>query len=76
MVNNEVTISIGEAAIERWFDGINIPKCMAAPRKLSNLAVSSTVSACGVDKPDSSYTIATLNQEVNNYLCPDFVRFR
>jgi putative transposase len=30
--------------LERWFDGIHIPKC-------SDVAVSSTVSACGVDKP-------------------------
>lgn len=44
--------------LERWFDGIWIPE-------RSELAVSSTVSACGVDKPDSSHTIATLNQDVN-----------
>lgn len=44
--------------IERWFEGIFIPECL-------ELAVSSTVSACGVDKPDSSYVVATVKQEVN-----------
>ena len=43
---------------ERWFEGIFIPI-------RSDLAVSSTVSACGVDKPDSSYAVATAKQEVN-----------
>ena len=44
--------------IERWFEGIFIPE-------KSELAVSSTVSACGVDKPDSSHATATMNQEIN-----------
>ena len=44
--------------IERWFEGIFIPT-------RSDLAVSSTVSACGVDKPDSSHTVATVKQKVN-----------
>ena len=44
--------------IERWFEGIFIPE-------RSELAVSSTVSACGVDKPDSSHVVATVKQEVN-----------
>ena len=38
--------------IERWFEGIFVPE-------RSELAVSSTVSACGVDKPDSSHVVAT-----------------
>ncbi len=59
--------------IERWFDGIHIPE-------RSEMAVSSTVSACEVDKPDSSYAVATLNQEVNSnpthvQLCLDLSRF-
>ena len=44
--------------IERWLEGIFIPK-------RSELAVSSTVSACGVDKPDNSHVITTVKQEVN-----------
>ena len=44
--------------IERWFKGIFIPE-------RSELAVSSTVSAGGVDKPDSSHVVATVKQEVN-----------
>lgn len=44
--------------IERWFDGIFIPK-------RSDLAVSSTASACEVDKPDNSHVVATVKQEVN-----------
>ena len=44
--------------IERWFEGIYIPA-------RSSQAVSSTEIACGVDKPDSSHTVATLKQEVN-----------
>lgn len=44
--------------IERWFEGIFIPEC-------SELAVSSTVSACGVGKPDSSHATATVKQEIN-----------
>jgi putative transposase len=44
--------------IERWFDGIFIPT-------RSDLAVSSTVSACGVDKPLKSHLETTMNQEVN-----------
>ena len=44
--------------IERWFEGIFIPE-------RSELAVSSTVSVCGVDKPDSSHVVATVKQEVN-----------
>lgn len=44
--------------IERWFEGIFIPERL-------DLAVSSTVSACGVDKPDSSHVVATVKQEVN-----------
>ena len=44
--------------IERWFEGIFIPE-------RSELAVSSTVSACGVDKPDSSHAVATVKQEIN-----------
>ncbi|MGB6169190.1 MAG: hypothetical protein WBF52_16515, partial [Geitlerinemataceae cyanobacterium] len=59
--------------IERWFDGIHIPE-------RSEMAVSSTVSAGEVDKPDSSYAVATLNQEVNSnpthvQLCLDLSRF-
>lgn len=51
--------------IERWFEGIFVPE-------RSELAVSSTVSACGVDKPDNSHVVATTKQEVNTpgYLCP------
>jgi putative transposase len=45
--------------IKRWFAGIHIPE-----RK--DRAVSSTVSACGVDKPDGSHTIATMKQEENS----------
>lgn len=44
--------------IERWFEGIFVPI-------RSDLAVSSTVSACGVDKPLESHLETTLNQEVN-----------
>lgn len=44
--------------IERWFEGIFIPS-------RSDLAVSSTVSACGVDKPLKSHLETTMNQEVN-----------
>ena len=44
--------------IERWFEGIFVPE-------RSELAVSSTVSACGVDKPDKSHVVATVKQEVN-----------
>ncbi|MEG4966289.1 RNA-guided endonuclease TnpB family protein [Microcoleus sp. B6-A1] len=44
--------------IGRWFEGIYIPEH-------SELAVSSTVSACGVGKPDSSHVVATVKQEVN-----------
>jgi len=44
--------------IERWFEGINIPI-------RSDWAVSSTVSACEVDKPLGSHTKTTLKQEVN-----------
>lgn len=44
--------------IERWFEGIFIPT-------RSSQTVSSTEIACGVDKPDSSHTVATLKQEVN-----------
>ncbi len=44
--------------IERWFEGINVPI-------RSDLAVSSTVSACGVDKPLSSHTKTMMKQEVN-----------
>jgi len=56
--------------IERWFEGIFVPE-------RSELAVSSTVSACGVDKPDNSHVVATVKQEVNTtithvQLCRDF----
>ena len=44
--------------IERWFEGIFIPT-------RSDSAVSSTVSACGVDKPLRSHSKTTLKQEVN-----------
>ncbi|PNK16287.1 RNA-guided endonuclease InsQ/TnpB family protein [Cylindrospermopsis raciborskii] len=44
--------------IERWFEGIFIPS-------RSDLAVSSTVSACGVDKPLKNHLETTMNQEVN-----------
>jgi putative transposase len=44
--------------IERWLEGIFIPK-------RSELAVSSTVSAGVVDKPDNSHVITTVKQEVN-----------
>jgi len=44
--------------IERWFEGIFVPS-------RSDLAVSSTVSACGVDKPLKSHLETTMNQEVN-----------
>ncbi|MCW6051299.1 transposase [Lyngbya sp. CCAP 1446/10] len=44
--------------IERWFEGIFVPE-------RSELAVSSTAPACGVDKPDSSHAVATVKQEVN-----------
>jgi putative transposase len=44
--------------IERWFEEIFIPD-------RSDLAVSSTVSACGVDKPLRSHSETTLKQEVN-----------
>ncbi|WP_445250381.1 RNA-guided endonuclease InsQ/TnpB family protein [Microcoleus sp. OTE_8_concoct_300] len=44
--------------IERWFEGIFIPS-------RSDLAVSSTVSACGVDKPLRSHPKTTVKQEVN-----------
>ncbi|NEP60847.1 MAG: transposase [Symploca sp. SIO2G7] len=59
--------------IERWFDGIFVPK-------RSEKAVSSTVSACGLDKPSSRQTGATVKQEVStkvNYvqLCLDFDSF-
>ena len=47
--------------IERWFEGIFVPE-------RSELAVSSTVSACGVDKPDSSHVVATVKQEVNTVI--------
>ena len=39
-------------------NGIFIPKC-------SDMAVSSTVSACGVDKPLKSHLETTVKQEVN-----------
>jgi putative transposase len=45
--------------IKRWFAGIHIPE-----RK--EMAVSSTVSAWGVDKPDGSHIIATMKQEENS----------
>ncbi|NET46182.1 RNA-guided endonuclease TnpB family protein [Okeania sp. SIO2B3] len=44
--------------IERWFEGISIPT-------LPSQTVSSTGMACGVDKPFSCQTKATLKQEVN-----------
>lgn len=44
--------------IERWFEGIFIPT-------LPSQTVSSTGMACGVDKPFSCQTKATLKQEVN-----------
>lgn len=44
--------------IERWFEGIFVPE-------RSEKAVSSTASACGVDKPDNSHVVATVKQEVN-----------
>ncbi|WP_017306711.1 RNA-guided endonuclease InsQ/TnpB family protein [Spirulina subsalsa] len=44
--------------IERWFERIFIPS-------RSDLAVSSTVSACGVDKPLRSHSETTMNQEIN-----------
>lgn len=44
--------------IERWFEGIFVPE-------RSDMAVSSTASACGVDKPDNSHVVATVKQEVN-----------
>ena len=44
--------------LERWFDGIDIPKC-------SDTAVSSTVSACRVGKPLKSHLETTMKQEVN-----------
>jgi len=44
--------------IERWFEGIFIPA-------RSSQTASSTEIACGVDKPDSSHTVATMKQEVN-----------
>lgn len=43
--------------IERWFEGIFIPE-------RSDKAVSSTVSACGVDKPLRSHLETTMKQEV------------
>ncbi|MGL6343750.1 MAG: RNA-guided endonuclease InsQ/TnpB family protein [Waterburya sp.] len=45
--------------LERWFDGIYIPK-----RK--DVAVSSTVLACGVDKPTKCQLGTTLKQEENS----------
>lgn len=45
--------------IERWFEGIFVPE------RSEHQAVSSTASACGVDKPDNSHAIATTKQEVN-----------
>ncbi|MEG4454889.1 RNA-guided endonuclease TnpB family protein [Microcoleus sp. N9_A1] len=59
--------------LERWFEGIYIPEC-------SDLAVSSTVSACGVDKPSRRQTGATVKQEVSSdptlvELCLDLSRF-
>ncbi len=44
--------------IERWFDGIYVPE-------RSDMAVSSTVSVCGVHKPDGSHAIGTMKQKVN-----------
>lgn len=44
--------------IERWFEGIFVPE-------RSDLAVSSTVSACGVDKSLRNHSETTLKQEVN-----------
>jgi len=44
--------------LERWFDGIEIPRC-------SDVAVSSTVSACGVGKPLKSHLETTMKQEVH-----------
>jgi len=44
--------------IERWFEGIFIPE-------RSDKAVSSTVSACGVDKPLRSHSKTAMKQEVN-----------
>jgi putative transposase len=44
--------------IERWLEGIFIPK-------RSELAVSSTVSAGIVDKPDNNHVITAVKQEVN-----------
>ena len=47
--------------IERWFEGIFVPE-------RSESAVSSIVSACGVDKPDSSHAVATVKQEINSLI--------
>ena len=59
--------------IERWFEGIFIPE-------RSDVAVSSTVSACGVDKPSGRQTSATAKQEVSSkvthvQLCLDLGNF-
>jgi putative transposase len=48
--------------IEQWFEGIFIPNCSGSN---SEPAVSSTASACGVDKPLKNHLEATANQEVN-----------
>jgi putative transposase len=59
--------------IECWFDGIYVPE-------RSDLAVSSTVSVCGVDKPNGSHAITTMKQKLNpnaidEQLCLDLVSF-
>lgn len=46
--------------LERWFEGIDIPI------RSENQTVSSTVIACGVDKPVKSHLDATEKQEVNS----------
>jgi putative transposase len=44
--------------IDRWFGGIFVPE-------RSEMTVSSTVTACGVDKPLKSHLETTMKQEVN-----------
>jgi putative transposase len=59
--------------IDRWFMDIFIPE-------RSYMAVSSTVSACGVDKPLKSHIETTVKQEINTkmigvQMCPDLRSF-
>ncbi len=51
--------------IERWFEGIFIPTRTEHSSEKSDSAVSSTVSACGVDKPLRSHSKTMMKQEVN-----------